>query len=125
MCRDPIALRIRASTRLAGECLRNAVVPPTPRAERGDQNHPFEDFIHMKKIFAIAASALVLAAPAISAQEEGPTAEAVVAYMAVNWSTVGAIPLATNTPAPAGGMTSPLPYGRLPSPPAATQRLYS
>ena len=48
----------------------------------------------MKKIFAIAASALVLAAPAISAQERSH-GEAIVAYTAVNWSTVGAIPLAT------------------------------
>jgi opacity protein-like surface antigen len=67
----------------------------------------------MKKIFAIAASALVLAAPAISAQEEGPTAEAIIAYTAINSSTVGAIPLATNTLAPAGGMNWHLQYGRL------------
>lgn len=67
----------------------------------------------MKKIFAIAASALVLAAPAMSAQEEGPSAEAIVAYTAINSSTVGAIPLATNTLAPAGGMNWHLQYGRL------------
>jgi opacity protein-like surface antigen len=79
----------------------------------------------MKKIFAIAASALVLAAPAISAQEEGPTAEAVVAYMAVNWSTVGAIPLATNTLAPAGGMSWNLQYGRLTLDEDVSQSLYS
>ena len=67
----------------------------------------------MKKIFAIAASALVLAAPAMSAQVEGPSPEAIVAYTAINSSTVGAIPLATNTLAPAGGMSWHLQYGRL------------
>ena len=67
----------------------------------------------MKKIFAIAASALVLAAPAMSAQEEGPSPEAIVAYTAINSSTVGAIPLATNTLAPAGGLSWHLQYGRL------------
>src|SRR5687768_6966150 len=82
------------------------------RRTRGPEP-PLEDFIQMKKIFAIAASALVLAAPAISAQEEGPSAEAVIAYTAINSSTVGAIPLATNTLAPAGGMSWHLQYGRL------------
>ena len=67
----------------------------------------------MKKIFAIAASAFVLAAPAISAQEEGPSAEAIIAYTAINSSTVGAIPLATNTLAGAGPMSWHLQYGRL------------
>ena len=43
----------------------------------------------MKKIFAIAASALVLAAPAMSAQE-GPSIEDIAAYYAINASTVGA-----------------------------------
>ena len=41
----------------------------------------------MKKIFAIAASALVLAAPAMSAQEEGPSINDIAAYMAINSST--------------------------------------
>lgn len=67
----------------------------------------------MKKIFAIAASALVLAAPAISAQE-GPSINDVAAYMAINASTVGALPpLATNTLAGAGGIGWHLQYGRM------------
>ena len=68
----------------------------------------------MKKIFAIAASALVLAAPAISAQTEGPSINDVAAYMAINASTVGALPpLATNTLAGAGGIGWHLQYGRM------------
>ena len=68
----------------------------------------------MKKIFAIAASALVLAAPAMSAQEEGPSINDVAAYMAINASTVGALPpLATNTLAGAGGIGWHLQYGRM------------
>ncbi|HJU67393.1 MAG TPA: hypothetical protein VJ650_04025 [Gemmatimonadaceae bacterium] len=79
----------------------------------------------MKKIFAIAASALVLAAPAISAQEEGPSAEAIIAYTAINSSTVGAIPLATNTLAGAGAMSWHLQYGRLSWGDDVSQSLYS
>ena len=66
----------------------------------------------MKKIFAIAASALVLAAPAMSAQE-GPSIEDIAAYDAINASMVGAPALATNTLANAGGMGWHLQYGRL------------
>jgi opacity protein-like surface antigen len=66
----------------------------------------------MKKIFAIAASALVLTAPVMSAQE-GPSAGDVAAYLAVNSSTVGAPTLATNTLANAGGIGWHLQYGRL------------
>jgi hypothetical protein len=67
----------------------------------------------MKKIFAIAASALVFAAPAISAQE-GPTEKDIAAYYAINASTVGALPpLATNTLAAAGGMSWHFQYGRM------------
>src|SRR5688572_3021310 len=66
----------------------------------------------MKKIFAIATSALVLTASA-NAQQQEPSAEAIIAYTAINMSTVGAIPLATNTLAPAGGMNWHLQYGRL------------
>jgi opacity protein-like surface antigen len=79
----------------------------------------------MKKIFAIAASALVLAAPAISAQEEGPSAEAAIAYTAINSSTVGAVPLATNTLAPAGGMSWHLQYGRLTWDEDVSQSMYA
>ena len=68
----------------------------------------------MKKIFAIAASALVLSASAMSAQEEGPSIGDVAAYMAINSSTVGALPpLATNTLAGAGGIGWHLQYGRM------------
>jgi opacity protein-like surface antigen len=71
----------------------------------------------MKKIFAIAASALVLAAPAMSAQgnnQEGPSAGEAAAYLGINGSTVGALPpLATNTLAGAGGMGWHAQYGRL------------
>lgn len=68
----------------------------------------------MKKIFAIAASALVLAAPAISAQEQGPSVNDIAAYMAINASTVGALPpLATNTLAGAGGIGWHVQYGRM------------
>ena len=67
----------------------------------------------MKKIFAIAASALVLAAPAVSAQE-GPSVADQAAYFAINASPVGALPpLATNTLARAGGIGWHLQYGRL------------
>jgi opacity protein-like surface antigen len=67
----------------------------------------------MKKIFAIAASALVLAAPAMSAQQ-GPSEGDVAAYLAINGSTVGALPpLATNTLAGAGGIGWHVQYGRL------------
>lgn len=67
----------------------------------------------MKKIFAIAASALVLAAPAITAQQ-GPSAKDIAAYMAINSSTVGALPpLATNTLAGAGGIGWHAQYGRM------------
>jgi opacity protein-like surface antigen len=66
----------------------------------------------MKKIFAIAASALVLAAPAMSAQ--GPSDGDIGAYLGINGSTVGALPpLATNTLAAAGRMSWHLQYGRL------------
>ena len=67
----------------------------------------------MKKIFAIAASALVLTASANAQQQEEPSAEAIIAYTAINSSTVGAIPLATNTLAGAGAMSWHLQYGRL------------
>ena len=68
----------------------------------------------MKKIFAIAATALVLAAPAMSAQEEGPSAQDMAAYFAINFSPVGTLPpLATNTLASAGGIGWHLQYGRL------------
>ena len=72
----------------------------------------------MKKIFAIAASALVLAAPAMSAQgnnqEEGPSSGDIAAYFAINFTTVGALPpLATNTLAGAGGIGWHLQYGRM------------
>jgi opacity protein-like surface antigen len=71
----------------------------------------------MKKIFAIAASALVLAAPAMSAQGQGqqdPSAGDVAAYLGINGSTVGALPpLATNTLSSAGGIGWHLQYGRL------------
>jgi opacity protein-like surface antigen len=67
----------------------------------------------MKKIFAIATSALVLAAPAISAQQ-GPSEKDIAAYFAINASTVGALPpLATNTLASAGGMGWHFQYGRM------------
>jgi opacity protein-like surface antigen len=65
----------------------------------------------MKKIFAIAASALVLAAPAVSAQNSEGDAGA---YLGINGSTVGALPpLATNTLAAGGRMSWHLQYGRL------------
>ena len=69
----------------------------------------------MKKIFAIAASALVLSASAMSAQEEeGPSIGDIAAYFAINSSTVGALPpLATNTLAGAGGIAWHLQYGRM------------
>ncbi|MGQ0712532.1 MAG: hypothetical protein ACT4PJ_02240 [Gemmatimonadaceae bacterium] len=68
----------------------------------------------MKKIFAIAASALVLSASAMSAQQQGPSIGDIAAYMAINNSTVGALPpLATNTLAGAGGIGWHLQYGRL------------
>ena len=74
---------------------------------------PFEDLTHMKKIFAIAASALVLAAPAIIAQE-GPSEKDIAAYYAINASTVGALPpLATNTLAAAGGLGWHFQLGRM------------
>jgi opacity protein-like surface antigen len=67
----------------------------------------------MKKIFAIAASALVLAAPAMSAQQ-GPSEKDIAAYFAINASTIGALPpLATNTLAGAGGIGWHLQYGRM------------
>jgi opacity protein-like surface antigen len=67
----------------------------------------------MKKIFAIAASALVLAAPAMSAQQ-GPSEGDLAAYAAINSSTVGALPpLATNTLANAGGIGWHAQYGRI------------
>lgn len=66
----------------------------------------------MKKIFAIAASALVFAAPAVSAQE-GPSIQDIAAYYAINASTVGAPALATNTLAGAGGIGWHLQYGRM------------
>jgi opacity protein-like surface antigen len=71
----------------------------------------------MKKIFAIAASALVLAAPAMSAQgnqDPGPSAGDIGAYLGINGSTVGALPpLATNTLAAGGRMSWHVQYGRL------------
>ena len=68
----------------------------------------------MKKIFAIAASALVLTASTMSAQEEGPSVGDVVAYTAINMTTVGTLPpLATNTLAAAGGIGWHLQYGRM------------
>lgn len=71
----------------------------------------------MKKIFAIAASALVLAAPAMSAQGQGnqdPSAKDQAAYAGIIGSTVGALPpLATNTLAGAGGMGWHAQYGRI------------
>ena len=68
----------------------------------------------MKKIFAIAASAAVLTASTMSAQEEGPSVGDAVAYMAINMTTVGTLPpLATNTLAGAGGLGWHLQYGRL------------
>jgi opacity protein-like surface antigen len=68
----------------------------------------------MKKIFAIATSALVFSASAMSAQEEGPSIGDIAAYMAINSSTVGALPpLATNTLAGAGGIGWHLQYGRM------------
>jgi opacity protein-like surface antigen len=72
----------------------------------------------MKKIFAIAASALVLAAPAMSAQgngnQEEPSAGDIAAYFGINGSTVGALPpLATNTLSASGGIGWHLQYGRL------------
>ena len=73
----------------------------------------------MKKIFAIATSALVLAAPAISAQgqgqqQEGPSEKDIAAYYAINASTVGALPpLATNTLAAAGGLGWHFQLGRM------------
>ena len=71
----------------------------------------------MKKIFAIAASALVLTASTMRAQgqqEEGPSAGDLAAYFAINSTTVGALPpLATNTLAGAGGIGWHLQYGRL------------
>lgn len=67
----------------------------------------------MKKIFAIATSALVLTASTMSAQEEPNVGDAV-AYMAINMTTVGTLPpLATNTLAAAGGIGWHLQYGRL------------
>jgi hypothetical protein len=67
----------------------------------------------MKKIFSIAASALVLGASAISAQE-GPSVKDAAAYLAINSSTIGALPpLATNTLAAAGGMSWHFQYGRM------------
>ncbi len=67
----------------------------------------------MKKIFAIAASALVLTASTMSAQE-GPSAGDAAAYVAINMTTVGTLPpLATNTLAGAGGLGWHLQYGRL------------
>jgi opacity protein-like surface antigen len=66
----------------------------------------------MKKIVAIAASALVFAAQATA--QEGPSASDIAAYMAINSSTVGALPpLATNTLASAGGISWHLQYGRM------------
>jgi opacity protein-like surface antigen len=68
----------------------------------------------MKKIFAIATSALVLTASTMSAQEEGPSVGDQAAYMAINMTTVGTLPpLATNTLAAAGGLGWHLQYGRL------------
>lgn len=68
----------------------------------------------MKKIFAIAASALVLTASAMTAQEQGPSAGDIAAYYAINVTTVGALPpLATNTLAGAGGIGWHLQYGRI------------
>ena len=72
----------------------------------------------MKKIFAIAASALVLTAPVMSAQgnnqQDGPSAGDIAAYLGINGSTVGALPpLATNTLSAAGGIGWHLQYGRL------------
>jgi opacity protein-like surface antigen len=71
----------------------------------------------MKKIVAIAASALVLTASTMSAQgqqEEGPSAGDIAAYYAINVTTVGALPpLATNTLAGAGGIGWHLQFGRL------------
>jgi opacity protein-like surface antigen len=65
----------------------------------------------MKKIVAIAASALVFAAPAMA---QGPSEKDVAAYLAINASTVGALPpLATNTLAGAGGIGWHLQYGRM------------
>lgn len=67
----------------------------------------------MKKIFAIAASVLVFTA-SVNAQEEGPSIGDIAAYMAINSSTVGALPpLATNTLANAGGLGWHLQYGRM------------
>jgi opacity protein-like surface antigen len=66
----------------------------------------------MKKIVAIAASALVFAAPAMA--QEGPSEGDVAAYYAINFSTVGALPpLATATLSNAGGASWHLQYGRL------------
>ena len=68
----------------------------------------------MKKIVAIAASALVFAAPAMAqGNNQGPSEKDVAAYLAINASTVGAPSLATNTLAGAGGMGWHLQYGRL------------
>src|SRR5688572_18255105 len=78
----------------------------------------------MKKIFAIATSALVLTASA-NAQQQEPSAEAAIAYTAINSSTVGAVPLATNTLAPAGGMSWHLQYGRLTWDEDVSQSMYA
>lgn len=66
----------------------------------------------MKKIVAIAATALVFAAPAMA--QAGPSASDVAAYMAINSSTVGSLPpLATNTLQSAGGISWHFQYGRM------------
>jgi opacity protein-like surface antigen len=69
----------------------------------------------MKKIVAIAASALVFAAPAMAqGNNEGPSEKDVAAYLAINTSTIGALPpLATNTLSSAGGIGWHLQYGRM------------
>jgi opacity protein-like surface antigen len=65
----------------------------------------------MKKIFAIAASALVFAAPAMA--QQGPSDKDIAAFAAINLSTVGAPALATNTLGAAGGIGWHLQYGRM------------
>ena len=70
----------------------------------------------MKKIVAIAASALVFAAPAMAQgnNNNGPSEKDIAAYLAINASTIGALPpLATNTLASAGGIGWHLQYGRM------------
>jgi hypothetical protein len=68
----------------------------------------------MKKIVAIAASALVFAAPAMAQGNQGPSDKDIAAYLAINSSTIGALPpLATNTLAGTGGLGWHLQYGRM------------